>query len=73
MLNMIKNSINNGASPQDILMKALENNNNPMINNLVGMAKSGNIQNVESFARNLFKENGRDFDKEFAEFMNKIR
>ena len=26
------------------------------------------MQNVESFARNLFKEQNRDFDAEFAEF-----
>lgn len=46
---------------------------NPMISNLVGMAKSGNSQGVESFARNLFKEQGRDFDKEFTEFKKSIK
>ena len=41
---------------------------NPMIKNLMNMMKSGNSQGVEEFARNLFKERGRDFDKEFSEF-----
>lgn len=41
---------------------------NPMIKNLISMMKSGNSQGVEAFARNLFKERGRDFDKEFSEF-----
>lgn len=41
---------------------------NPMITNLINMIKSGNPQGVETFARNLFKERGRDFDKEFNDF-----
>lgn len=41
---------------------------NPMINNLINMIKSGNPEGVEQFARNLFKEQGRDFDKEFNAF-----
>jgi hypothetical protein len=44
-----------------------------MINNLIGMAKNGDTQGVENFARNLFNERGRDFDKEFAEFMNNMK
>lgn len=58
-------------NPQEILMKTVTNNSNPMILNLVKMAKEGNSQGVETFARNLFKEKGRDFDKEFGEFMSK--
>lgn len=46
---------------------------NPMINNLINMMKSGNPQGVETFARNLFKERGRDFDKEFNEFRKNFR
>lgn len=45
---------------------------NPMIKNLIGMMKSGNPQGVEEFARNLFKEKGRDFDKEFSEFKQRM-
>lgn len=47
-------------------------NKNPMINNLVTMAKTGNTQGVEQFARNMFKEQGRDFDKEFADFKHQF-
>ena len=60
-------------NPQEILQKAIASNTNPMINNLVKMAKEGNTQAVETFARNLFKEKGRDFDKEFGDFMNKYK
>lgn len=46
---------------------------NPLWSNLIDMAKQGNIQGVESFARNIYKEQGRDFDKEFAEFKNMFK
>lgn len=46
---------------------------NPMIKNLIAMINSGNPQGVETFARNLFKEQGRDFDKEFSEFRKNFK
>lgn len=56
----------NGGTPQKLISNMMLQN--PMVNNLIQMAKSGNIQGVENFARNLYKEQGRDFDKELAEF-----
>ena len=58
--------IANGGTPERLLSEIMLRN--PMMNNLIQMAKSGNMQNVENFARNLFREQGRDFDAEFAEF-----
>lgn len=73
-MEIIKSFMGNGGNPQELLMKALMgNNSNPLINNLVQMAKSGNSQGVETFARNFFKEKGRDFDKEFADFMQTLK
>ena len=69
-IDMIKTFINNGQKPQDFINKAINNNSNPLIGNLVQMAKSGNSQGIENFARNIMKEKGRDFDKEFADFMS---
>lgn len=46
---------------------------NPIIGNLVKMAKNGDSKSVETFARNMCKEKGIDFDKEFAQFMSKIK
>ena len=46
---------------------------NPMLGNLIKMANSGNTGSVETFARNICKERGIDFDKEYATFMNKLR
>jgi hypothetical protein len=63
MLRQIKN-------PKEAVINMVSNNNNPMVKNLVEMAKNGDNEGVENFARNLLKEQGRDFDKEYSEFMN---
>lgn len=72
-LSIIKKYAQKGITPQDILMQTPAVNSNPMVKNLVEMAKTGDSAGVEKFARNLFNENGRDFDKEFAEFMKQVR
>ena len=61
----------NGGTPEKLLSEIMLKN--PMMNNLIQMAKSGNIQNVENFARNVFREQGRDFDAEFAEFKKNFK
>lgn len=70
---MIKGFVGKGMNPEQILQNMMgKNNNNPVFNNLVKMAKEGNSDGIENFARNLFKEQGRDFDKEFSEFRQKF-
>lgn len=70
---MIKGFMGQGMNPEQILQNMMgKNNNNPVFNNLIKMAKDGNSNGLESFARNLFKEQGRDFDKEFSEFRKKF-
>ena len=70
-IQMIQAFITNGGNPQQLLMKAIGmSNTNPLINNLVSMAKQGDTNGVEQFARNYFKERGMDFDKEFSSFMS---
>lgn len=72
-MEMIKNLVGKGMNPQQILGNVMKNNSNPVFNNLIEKAKEGDTQGVKNFARNLFKEQGRDFDKEFAEFRKKFR
>lgn len=73
-LNTIKNYIKQQGNPKELLINFMtQNNTNPMINNLIGMAKNGNTTEIEKFARNLFKEQGRDFDKEFSSFMQNFK
>lgn len=65
--------MNGKMNPQQIAMNLLGQNNNPMINNLIKMANDGNQKGVEDFARNLFKGQGRDFDKEMSSFMSNFK
>ena len=68
-INMLKGI----KSPKDAVINMIKSNNNPMIKNLVEMAEKGENEKVEEFARNLYKQQGRDFDKEFNDFMNNFR
>lgn len=70
MIEMLKGLINSGKSPQEIAMQMLGNNSNPIFNNLVMMAQKGDYKGVENVARNIFKQQGRDLDKELAEIQS---
>jgi len=70
-IDIIKNYVTKGLTPQSIVKNMTKNN--PIFTNLIEMAENGNEKEVENFARNLMKEKGKDFDKEFAEFRNNFR
>lgn len=70
-MQMLKNFIMKGFSPQKIVEQMADSN--PMMSNLMKMANAGDTSGVENFARNMFKEKGRDFDKEFSEFRSKFK
>ena len=69
----IINMLRGIQNPKDAVMNIVKSNNNPMIKNLVEMAEKGDRQGVENFARNLMKEQGKDFDKEFGDFINNFK
>ena len=71
-IEMIKLFLGQNKKPEELLQKMV-NDNNPILNNLINMARSGDSKGVENFARNLYKDKGRDFDKEFSEFMNNFK
>lgn len=71
-LNMIKGMMGI-SNPKDMVMKMLSQNNNPIFKNLIDMANKGDSKGVEEFARNLFREQNRDFDKEFNNFKNMFK
>ena len=68
-INMLKGI----KSPKDAVINMIKTNNNPMVKNLVEMAEKGDSQGVENFARNMLKEQGRDFDAEMNEFMKNFK
>ena len=64
-------AIRNGQNPQQLMLKILEDNAssaNPVIGNLITLARNNRTQEIEMVARNLAKERGIDFDKEFNAF-----
>lgn len=69
LINMLKQIKN----PREAVINMVSNHSNPMVKNLVEMAKKGDNEGVENFARNLFKEQGRDFDKEYSQFMSMFK
>ena len=69
MMNLLKGVKN----PKDAVINMIKSNNNPMVKNLVEMAEKGDNEGIEKFARNMFKEQGRDFDSEIKQFMNNFK
>ncbi len=59
-------------NPQQAILQLLENNTNPMAKQVLEMAKKGDKQGIEQFARNVCNEKGVDFDKEISNFKNNI-
>ncbi len=72
MMDFIKGMLGK-MNPQQIVMNMIKNNSNPIIANLISMAQQGNTAGVENFARNYLKENGKDYDSEFSNFMNNFK
>lgn len=57
-------------NPKQIVMNMIKNNSNPIFSNLIRMAENNDVEGVENFARNIYKEQGKDFDKEFTNFQS---
>ena len=72
-MQILQNFMGKGGNPQQLVQKAIANNSNPMIANLVNLAQTGNKEQIEQFARNYCKERNMDFDKEFNSFMSNFR
>lgn len=58
------------GNPQQNMLNILQERaqGNPMFANMLSLAQSGNTQEIENIARNVAKEKGLDFDKEFNSF-----
>lgn len=62
-------------NPIQMIKNAILNRqiNNPVLKEVINKAQNGDSKGVEEFARNLLKEQGRDFDKEFNQFMKNFK
>lgn len=67
-------AIKNGQNPQQLIMGILENEmgNTPMGANLLSLAKEGRTKDIEQIVRNISKQKGIDFDKEFPKFKERL-
>ena len=45
-------------------------NNNPMMNNVIGMAQKNDVKGLEEFARNLAKEKGVNINEYYKQAMD---
>lgn len=50
-----------GNNPEQMVTRMMGNNSNPMIGNLINLAKQGKNQDIETFARNICKEKRNRF------------
>lgn len=59
-----------GGNPQQLVMSLLQDEmgNTPMGQNLLSLAQKGDAPQIEEIARNICKQKGVDFDKEFSAF-----
>lgn len=61
------------GNPQKFMLNMLQQqSNNPIMVNLIQMAQANDEKGIENFARNLMKEQGLDFDKEFNTFKKNL-
>ena len=67
-------AIKNGQNPQQLIMSVLENEmaNTPIGANLLSLAKEGKTADIEQIVRNISKQRGIDFDKEFPAFKKRL-
>lgn len=62
--------IQGGQNPQQLTLQLLRNElgGTPVGDNLINLANNNQQGAIEDFARNLFKQQGRNFDEEFNQF-----
>ena len=69
-INQFIQMLKSQGNPSQMVMMMLENQsaNNPILGNLLQLAKRNDSKGIEQFARNMMKEKGLDFDTEFNNF-----
>lgn len=70
MVSMLKN-----GNPRDLAEQIIKENfpNDPMMQNLLQMARQGNTQGLQQFAQNYFSQQGRDFNSEMTGLLNMLK
>lgn len=69
-MTLIKN-----RNPQELVMSMIKNNNidNPILNDLIDFATKGDVDSVSKITQAFFTKQGKDFSKEFSNFMSMLK
>jgi len=72
--NILIQMIKSGNNPQQLMLNILQQRmgNTPMGENLLALAQGDDTAAIEQIARNICKQQGKDFDKEFNAFKNTL-
>lgn len=64
----------NGQNPEQLMLNflAVQASGNPMMENLLAMAKNYDVKGIEEIVRNICANNGVDFEKEFNAFKRSL-
>lgn len=70
LLGMLKS-----GNPQQVATQIIQQNfpNDPMMQNLLKMAQSGNEQGIQQFATQFFNSQGKDFNSELNNLMSAVK
>ena len=72
---MLVQMIKQGKNPQQLMLSVLQGQayNNPLGQNLLNLAQSGRIDELEKVIRNLYaQQGGKNFDQDFEAFKRAI-
>lgn len=67
VINVVQ-QIRQGQNPQQLMLNMLQQINNPISANLFNLAQQGKTKEIEQVARNIMRQQGKDFDTEFRAF-----
>lgn len=67
VINVVQ-QIRQGQNPQQLMLNMLQQTNNPISANLFSLAQQGKTKEIEQVARNIMRQQGKDFDTEFRAF-----
>lgn len=69
--NRLIQMIKQGQNPQQLMLSVLQGQaGSPLTDNLLRLAQNGQTAEIEKIVRNLYAQQGRDFDSEFKAFKN---
>ena len=68
----IVQQIRRGQNPQQVMLNILSRQTSPMSANLYNLIQQGRTGEIEQIARNIMKQQGKDFDTEFKAFRDSL-